>query len=675
MRRLILSLGLCGFILFPMLGSPLPGQAQQKKKEKGKFDPPDAFAPSPEILKQIEAKTAQLAARIEELRKNPKSHDLLPDVEVYLRGARNIVRFKEYYNKASGQWTLDTLDRGLERANLLAQGQAPWTTLEKGNVLRAYRSVIDDSAQPYGVTYPVGYGKDSKQKWRVDIVLHGRNSTLTEVSFLNSHNGAKKVPADQDWVQIDIFGRGNNAYRWSGETDVFEAMNAFFQGEAKAGRGDLPDRRRVVLRGFSMGGAGSWHLGLHHPGSWCVMGPGAGFTTTHGYAWKDKKELPDYQERCLRIYDAIDAVENARMVPIVAYSGGEDAQKLAADNIENRLKALKIDAMTHFVAPGLGHTFPPDWFKKVNAVWSTHAAKGRVEYPRKVSFVTYTTKFTLCDWIDVLALEKHYDKATVDAEADGRDYRVTTKNVRALALAMPTPRPERIQITIDGQTLANVDTFPGTVYLRRDSGKWQATSLTNLLAQWAKQPEKAQHLQGPIDDAFATGFACVLGSGETFHPATQKFVDAKVNAFKFDWAKHWRGELPTIGDYAVTPNEIKDKHLILFGDPQSNLTLAQILPKLPLKWTKDEIEFAGKKYATSEHVPVMIFPNPLNPKKYVVLNTGHTIPSEDYAKTNAMLYPRLGDYAILRMTPTAKNAAAYEVATAGLFDEYWRVGK
>ena len=45
----------------------------------------------------------------------------------------------------------------------------------------------------------------------------------------------------------------------------------------------------------------------------------------------------------------------------------------------------------------------------------------------------------------------------------------------------------------------------------------------------------------------------------------------------------------------------------------------------------------------------MIFPNPLNPYKYVVLNTGHTFPSEDYSKTNALLYPRLGDYAVLRM--------------------------
>jgi hypothetical protein len=54
----------------------------------------------------------------------------------------------------------------------------------------------------------------------------------------------------------------------------------------------------------------------------------------------------------------------------------------------------------------------------------------------------------------------------------------------------------------------------------------------------------------------------------------------------------------------------------------------------------------------------------------VVLNTGHTWPSEDYAKSNAFLYPRLGDYAILRIT-----ANGHEVATAGLFDEFWQVEK
>ncbi len=667
MRRTLPFLLACGFMIF----SSNDGFTQDKKKEKkGKFDPPANLQPTDEQLQQIQKKTVELAAEIANLRKrqDKRIDQFMPDVEIYLRGAENIVRFKEFFNKDSVKWTLAELDVGIDRAKQLAQGKTPWTTLEKRNVLRAYRSAIDGTAQPYGVTYPLEYGKDPKRKWRVDIVLHGRNGTLTEISFLHSHNGTRKVPADQDWIQIDIFGRGNNAYRWSGETDVMEAMEAFIRGETN-GR---PDRDKVVLRGFSMGGAGTWHLGLHHPDKWRVMGPGAGFTTTHDYAWKGKKELPDYIERCLHIYDAIDYVENARMIPIVAYSGGDDAQKLAADNIENRLKELKIDAMTHLVAPGLGHSFPADWFKKANELWSRRVQYDKSPFPANVSLVTYTLKYRQFDLIMIDALEKHYEKASIQTEMTKQGWRITTKNIRAFTDLTGT---EGIYIIDDQKMSFN---SPKGYSVVKEAGKWKQIELRNSAKGFipsTNQLEKAPGLQGPIDDAFASGFTCVIGSGPTWHPSTQKYVEAKVAAFKHDWAKHWRGELPTTGDYAVNPNDVKDKHLILFGDPSSNLTLAQILPKLPLKWTKDEIEFNGKKYKSSEHVPVMIFPNPLNPQKYVVLNTGHTIPSEDYTKTNAMLYPRLGDYAILRMTPTAQNAAAYEVATAGLFDEFWRVSE
>jgi len=660
--------------------APFAQDKKPKDKDKKTKINPEDLIPSAEVLTQIQAKTKQLADKIAGLRakKDKKIDTLLPDVEIYLRGAENIVRFKEYYSKDSGKWTLDSLDRGLARAEQLAIHNDVWMHLKTRNVVRGYRSVIDGTAQPYGVTYPLEYGKDPSRKWRVDVVLHGRNGSLTEVAFLNSHNGSKKVGADQDWVQIDIFGRGNNAYRWSGETDVFEALEAFFAGEQFAERGNLPDRRKVVMRGFSMGGAGTWHLGLHYPDKWCVMGPGAGFTTTHGYAGGLPKPLPDYQERCLSIYDAVDYVENARMIPIVAYSGGDDAQKLAADNIEKRLKELKIDAMTHLVAPGLGHTFPPDWFKKANALWSERAAKGHEEHPKKVSFVTYTTKFAKCDWVEILGLETHYKKASVVAEIDGNDIRVTTENVRGLHLTLPKTTKGVPRVYINGKEEQAIVVLPKNgsreLYYTKQAGKWNAMTRGELAKYQAATPQKLHGLQGPIDDAFASGFVCVIGSGDTWHASTKKYVDAKVAAFRYDWAKHWRGELPTTGDYAVNPNDLK-KHLVLFGDPSSNLTLAQILPKLPLKWTKDEIEFAGKTYKSAEHVPVMIFPNPLDPTKYVVLNSGHTIPSEDYTKTNAMLFPRLGDYAILRMTPTAKNAAAYEVATAGLFNEFWQVDK
>src|SRR5262249_51286809 len=170
------------------------------------------------------------------------------------------------------------------------------------------------------------------------------------------------------FIQISIYGRGNNAYRWAGEADVFEALDHFVNVENAVGRGRLIDQDRIVLRGFSMGGAGTWHLGLHTPSRWCVLGPGAGFTSTHGYIKNLPAKLPDYQESCLHIYDAVDWAENIFNVPVVAYSGADDPQRQAAVNIEDKLKVSDLKGvtfpLTHLVAPKLKHQFPAEWQRR-----------------------------------------------------------------------------------------------------------------------------------------------------------------------------------------------------------------------------------------------------------------------------------------------------------------------
>ena len=125
----------------------------------------------------------------------------------------------------------------------------------------------------------------------------------------------------------------------------------------------------------------------------------------------------------------------------------------------------------------------------------------------------------------------------------------------------------------------------------------------------------------------------------------------------------------------MTNEDIAGRHLILFGDPSSNALIAQVLDGLPLAWSKDEIRFAGNTVAANCHLPVLIYPNPLNPQRYVVLNSGHTIPTGDYTKTNALLFPRLGDYALLRVGANAEDLVPAEVVTAGLFDEFWGMPK
>lgn len=621
----------------------LPAAAQPN------FETPKAVAIDAETLTKIEGKIEDLKVAIAGL---PKvlGPGIREDVEVYLKAAEWIVRHGEFYAKDGGKQTLAVLDAGLERAKHAAKGEAPWEEITGKPVIRGYRSRIDGSIQPYSVVLPTDFTK-KRGTWRIDIVLHGRNQTLTEVSFIRSKETAKAAqPTDR--ITIEVYGRGNNAYRWAGEEDVHEAFADVASRDAvRTDKGWLFTSSPLFLRGFSMGGAGTWHIGLHHPSMFRAISPGAGFTTTHGYI-KNLPKLPDYQERCLAIYDAIHYAENAFNVPVIAYSGEKDGQKAAADNIENALKGFKEPLnFQHLVAPGLEHKQPPEWLAKIEAEFAKIDAKPKPTTPERVRFVTHTLRYPTCKWVTIEGLERHYDRSVVDAVPKDGIVTVTTQNVSRIRFGRDLELSSKF--VIDGQAVPKSDS---QTYEKRN-GKWAEAKPDAAL-------RKRPGLQGPIDDVFHTPFR-VVG------PTKAGWIDAHTKAslarFGFEWDKFFRGTLPT--------KVHGEQSNLLFGDPASNPVVAAVLPKLPITWTAEKLVVNGVTYDPKTHVPVLIYPHPTMKGRYVVLNSGHTFRAADLKGTNALLYPRLGDWAVLKPNPTKADPAAADVVAAGLFDENWQFEK
>src|SRR5205085_10899310 len=160
-----------------------------------------------------------------------------------------------------------------------------------------------------------------------------------------------------------------------------------------------------------------------------------------------------YQEACLHIYDAIDYAENAADVPVIAYAGSKDPQLQAAKKVEAKLKPLGIP-MTLLTAEGVGHDMPEKSRKEAEELYAKAAATGRSPYPDKVHFVTYTTKYPSSDWLSVLRLNRHYEKATVDAKKEEKGFTVKTANVAALSLDLPVGFVHaKALVDIDGQKM------------------------------------------------------------------------------------------------------------------------------------------------------------------------------------------------------------------------------
>ena len=131
-----------------------------------------------------------------------------------------------------------------------------------------------------------------------------------------------------------------------------------------------------------------------------------------------------------------------------------------------------------------------------------------------------------------------------------------------------------------------------------------------------------------------------------------------------------------IDDSELTEELIGQHHLILFGDPGSNSAIAKVVTALKgptFAWDRDGFRIGKQTYATDEHAWSMIYPNPLNPKRYVVLNSGHTFHEKDFKASNSWLFPRLGDIAVQKFRRNGNGGFDETTLWADIFDSGWQL--
>src|SRR5439155_24136118 len=109
---------------------------------------------------ELQAGISELGRQIEalrtELKGKPDLLDLLPDVQIYHNAARYALTYNEFFNAREIPVAKQLLKQGVERAQALREGRAPWNT-QSGLVARGYISKIDGSVQPYVLVVPPSF--------------------------------------------------------------------------------------------------------------------------------------------------------------------------------------------------------------------------------------------------------------------------------------------------------------------------------------------------------------------------------------------------------------------------------------------------------------------------------------------------------------------------------------
>lgn len=620
--------------------------------------PPPGVEISADDRAALQAGLTKLDAAIQPISKHPLS----PDVKIFAIAVRTALENNEFFKPEEVAKAKGLLEAGMARAEALAKGDAPWTT-QTGLVVRGYVSAIDDSIQPYGLVVPASWSARERGKWRLDAWFHGRNETLSEVNFLDERMKRPGEFTPRDTIVLHLYGRYCNANRFAGETDLFEAL-------ADVKKHYAIDEDRILMRGFSMGGAAAWHMGAHHAGLWAAAAPGAGFSDTVGFLRLKPEEFPEWEQKLWRLYDSTVVAQNFFNVPLVAYSGEIDGQKQAADVMAVAL-AKEGMQMTHVIGPKTPHRYHPEAKIDIDRRLDAIAAAGRDAYPSEVRFVLYSLKYNRMKWVLVDSLEKHWEEARVVAKQTTNGIEVQASNIDALTLDFgagrsPFAQTAKAVVTIDGVRLE----APGALTDRswtasfvKSNGTWKLGTKTGL--------RKQHDLQGPVDDAFMSRFVMVTPTGTAMSPLVGERVAGEQARAIREWRKQFRGAARVKTDAEITDEDIASSNLVLWGDPQSNKVLARIAGRLPVQWSKSGVVYQGKTYDAGTHMPILIYPNPLNPAKYVVLNSGFTFREFDFLN-NARQTPHLPDWAVIDVTVAPDARRPGRIAAAGFFDESWK---
>lgn len=660
---------------------------------------------------QIQKRLDQLSVIIVNIQQSSDgvARRYLPDVIVFHKAVRFALEVGEFYKPQDVAKAHRLLDEAEKRAVSLQNGKAPWLH-QSGLIVRGYRSSIDDSIQPYGLVVPEHLAKPNLkpgQMVSVYVWLHGRGDAVTDMHFVDQRMKSKGNMVPENAIVIHPFGRQCIGFKSAGEIDVIESLNHMSL--------DYPvNQKKVVMAGFSMGGAGAWHIGAHYNYRWCAVAPGAGFAETAQYTRLKKEDYPPaYEQTLWGVYDVPNYVRNLFNMPTIAYSGEKDKQIQAARVMEQAFEAHG-QTLPHIIGKDMGHKYSKEALAELMDRLDQAVKQSKV--PKTVHLQTRTLRYPQSKWVTALGLKQHWEDTRIDATfASYASLIVNTQNVRRFVVTDEYLRAKGYRrfnkgfvVHVDGQMIV-VDKPTASLHLYQppESNQWklvesesvEGVSLAGTGSRLSgelsaglggKLPEghalrfKRPGLQGPMDDVLLDRFLVVLPSGEydEGEAKVKQWVEFEFEHFKSRWKTLFRGELQTITDTEVTEEHLQNYNLIAFGTPKSNTLLKRLFAGEGhkrfggIEWDADGVAVGRKQFENDTHVLMGITDNtPLlggnsNRAKYIAINTGPTF-RESHDRTNSLQNPKLPDYAVVNIDQRPDNVSPGKIVTAGFFDEYW----
>jgi predicted esterase len=529
--------------------------------------------------------------------KNPKTPE---DYKHLMLSQMLIDRFKVNPNKIDTSNVLNLYSPLMEFEELKLDLKGTKGSVRANGFTRlTYVSEVDNTPQFCRAFIPINYSP--KQKWALVVMLHGYNGeNPVYVNWWSIDQRHNSVVDKYPIIYLEPHGRGNTSYRGIGDDDVLKCIELAKQ------KFNI-DEDRIYLKGESMGGGGTWNVGTRHPGIFAAIAPVFGGWDYH--VSMDEKAIAKLTER-QRYQNEVESnlshADALLTTPVFVLQGDID-KSVDVNNSRYLVKALQrwgYDIRYHEY-PGFGHE-GIEYYDQLIPWFLEHKKNAD---PAKVRVRSADLKYASAHWVKVTQLDNPNSFVAAETEVlINNTIKLTTENVLEVEL---TPSAKLIDPQKPVKVIWNVNDIREA---RVVNGKIILKDKTYNPLPMHKNPKIA----GTISDIQTTPFMVVIGTTANDSLMT-KLINRKAQEFISYW-KNWQKYEPrVIKDKELTEADMKNYSLILFGSAEANLITKKLGDKIPLKVTSEEIEITGRKFPAKDACVTMIYPNPLNAERYVLV--------------------------------------------------------
>ncbi|MBX3248536.1 MAG: extensin family protein [Myxococcales bacterium] len=554
----------------------------------------------------------------------------------------------------------------------LESGTDPFPRAKGEIVNRGYRSPISEVLQGYAIYLPPDY--DPSRAYPLYIALHGGSSNGNLFLGVVLGNNMDWQAYDRhvyddftprympDWIVVAPTGFGQILWRWMGERDVLDVIE-----DVKKHYSVDPDR--VVLGGLSNGGLGAHAIGMRHAWRFSVVQAMAGAPSWVQYLG-GMGRLRDAERVEVLRYSGLHLLENSWNTDYRYYHGRVDPGPMRPRYIEELdQEVARLGAPARGTWLDAGH----DILYIVHRHGRHYANLTdirRDRSPREVRVVSGDYRAARQHWVEITRFERYPELGRVRAVVgDDGHLEVETSNVRALALHVgDAPLGADTRVRIDGQ---EVYVGPKAAlghrwHVRREGDAWRAG--------FPSEPARAKRpgLSGPVTDTYYGRMVHVFG---TQRAETTSTLERAAQRGARGWPLwSWDLRQEVVRDTDVTDALMREATLVLYGTPGDNAVLDRIAGALPIRVEDDAVVVGATRHAGRDVAARFVYPNPLAPERYVLVNTG--VSAEAIAAGNG-LPEFLPDYAIYDRRSLSGRQDRVQgrsrMLAQGYFDHLWRL--